>query len=136
MENQIIVAVKGIVYNNDKYLIIKRWSNDEVGAGTWEMPGGKIEFGEKLEEALIRETKEETGLDISVEKLLYATQFLSNPNRQVIIISYLCCADNTDVVLSEEHTDFLWITKNQFKDYVSEGILRDLEKNNILDILD
>jgi len=62
VENKIIVAVKGIINHNGKILIIQRSDDDETGANTWEFAGGKIDFGENLEDALIREVKEEVGL--------------------------------------------------------------------------
>ncbi|CAM3935348.1 MULTISPECIES: NUDIX domain-containing protein [Paenibacillus] len=76
MENKIIVVVKGVIAKNGKALIVKRSSTEEVDAGSWETVGGKIEFGEVLEEALIREVKEEIGIEVNVEKLLFATTFL------------------------------------------------------------
>lgn len=55
MRNKIVVVVKGIIFFNNKVLIIKRNERDEIDPGTWENFGGKIEFGEDLEYALIRE---------------------------------------------------------------------------------
>ncbi|MGE7919030.1 NUDIX domain-containing protein [Viridibacillus sp. NPDC093762] len=56
-ENEIIVAVKGIILNEGKLLIVQRDHNDEIG-------GGEVEFGEDLEAALVKEIKEE--VDISL----------------------------------------------------------------------
>lgn len=42
-ETKTVVAVKGVIIKNDKALLVKRSSNDEVGAGTWECAGGKID---------------------------------------------------------------------------------------------
>ena len=81
MENEFVVAVKGLINCNGKILIIQRCEEDEIGAGTWECAGGKVDFGEDLEAALMREIKEETGLGATVEKLLYATTFKANEYR-------------------------------------------------------
>ena len=134
MENKIVVAVKGIIVNNGRVLIVKRASNDEIGAGTWECVGGKIEFGEELETALIREIKEEVGLNIIVQKLLYAATFKTDPTRQVVILTYLCKSEATDVTLSMEHLEYLWATKDQLKQLLHPGILADFEKNNVFSI--
>lgn len=106
-------------------LILKRADGDEVGNGTWETVGGKIEFGEDLEPALIREIKEEAGIDVTVQKLLFATTFKTNPTRQVVILTYLCKTSQDNVVLSDEHSDYLWASKLQLKDYLPPSILSD-----------
>jgi 8-oxo-dGTP diphosphatase len=136
MENIIIVAVKGVIVNNGRVLIVKRTDYDEVGPETWECLGGKIEFGEELEAALIREVMEEAGLDVTVEKLLYATTFKTAPTRQVVVLTYLCRSAVTDVKLSTEHSDYLWATKDQLKQFLYSGILMDFEKYNVFSIED
>ena len=130
-ENRIIVVVKGIILQAGKVLIIKRAENDDINAGTWECVGGKIEFGEELETALKREVNEEVGLDITVERLLFATTFKTDPTRQVVILTYLCRSDKNEVVLSEEHMGYKWATKDQLKQFLFADIIEDFEKNNI-----
>jgi 8-oxo-dGTP diphosphatase len=134
MSEKIIAAVKGIILNDGKALIIKREDNDEVAAGTWELPGGKIEFGENLESALIREAKEETGIDIDVERLFYACTFLTSPTRQVVILAYLCNTKEKNVSLSEEHSEFMWASKAQLKEYLTSEILSDFDKYNVFSL--
>ncbi|TYQ15879.1 UNVERIFIED_CONTAM: 8-oxo-dGTP diphosphatase [Acetivibrio alkalicellulosi] len=134
MDNKIVVAVKGIIINGGRVLIVKRANNDEVGAGTWECVVGRIKFGEELETALIREIKEEIGLNITVEKLLYATTFKTSPTRQVVILTYICRSEVIDVNLSPEHVEYLWSTKAQLKQLLHPDILEDFAKNNIFSI--
>ena len=57
--------VIGLIHRDNKLLIQRRPENGLLG-GLWEFPGGKIEAGEKPENALLREIKEETGLDVSL----------------------------------------------------------------------
>lgn len=131
MENKIVVAVKGIIVHNNKALIIKRDDNDEAGAGIWEFAGGKVEFGEELEYALVREIKEEVGIDADVQKLLYATTFKTDPTRQVVVIAYRCQAKTNNVRLSEEHSDYAWVSKQELRNQLSHGILIDLDRYNV-----
>lgn len=73
MEVKQIRAGCGVmVFNKEKKLLLGLRNSDATKAdselheeGTWTMPGGNIEYGETFEEAGIRETKEETGLDVS-----------------------------------------------------------------------
>ncbi len=133
-ENKVVVAVKGIIFNKGKVLIVKRTDYDDVGGGTWECPGGKIDFGEDLVAALVREVKEEVGLDITVEKILYATTFNTDPMRQVVILTYLCRSVENEITLSDEHVDFLWATKEQLRQSLLASIVEDFEKNDIFSI--
>ena len=96
---EIKVAVKGVLIHNDKLLIVQRSKTDSFGAGTWENVGGNMEFGEDFEQALKREFLEEVGLAVHVKELLYASTFVTNPARQIIILVFLCESDSNNIVL-------------------------------------
>lgn len=130
---KIVVALKGIILLEGKILIVKRAPNDQVGANTWEFAGGKLEFGEGLEVALKREILEEVGLQVTAEKILYASTFQTDPFRQVVIIVYLCHALDKEVVLSKEHSEYLWVSKEELKEYLPQEIILDLIKNQVFD---
>ena len=131
MEDTVIVVVKGIIMYNGKVLIIKRSADDEIDPDTWECIGGKIEFGEDLENALKREAKEEAGITITVEKLLYATAFKINAHCQVILLAYYCTANDNIIKLSAEHTNYLWSNKKQMSNMLSKPIIDDFNRNSV-----
>ncbi|PYF08549.1 NUDIX hydrolase [Ureibacillus chungkukjangi] len=131
MTNTIVVALKGFILNNGRALFVQRAADDEIGAGSWECVGGQIEFGEDLETALLREIHEEVGLLVTIEQLLYATTFQTTPTRQVVIITYLCSSSNQNVVLSNEHSNYIWANKDQARFLLPQDIIRDFEKNNV-----
>jgi 8-oxo-dGTP diphosphatase len=132
--NQMIVVVKGLILNEGKVLIVKRSNEEEIGRGTWELVGGKIDFGENLETALLREIKEEVGLSVIVERILYATTFKTGSTRQVVLLTYLCRSHANAIVLSNEHSDYLWATKEEVKLLLDPEIRRDFEKNTIFSL--
>lgn len=132
--HNIVVAVKGVILFEGKMLLVQRAADDYVGAGTWECAGGKIEFGEELEDALIREIVEETGLTVTVGPILYAAAFMSDPARQVVILTYSCKSKQNTVRLSREHVDYKWCTKEQVKTLLPPQIIADFEKNNIFEL--
>lgn len=134
-ENQIIFVVKGVIINEEKVLILKRSEDEEVGGGTWENVGGKIEFGEELETALMREIMEETGLDVRVERILYATTFKTSPTRQIVLLTYLCTTDGKEISISTEHMDYLWATEAQLKARLPQEILADFERNDVFSLI-
>ncbi|OIK13535.1 NUDIX domain-containing protein [Bacillus sp. MUM 13] len=134
MTNKIVVAVKGVIVNEGKALIVRRHIEDEIGGGTWECVGGKIEFGEDLETALLREIKEEAGLSVRVERILYAATFNTNPMRQVVILTYLCRSKRKEVILSKEHSDYKWANKNQLRQLLPKEIISDFDKNNVFSL--
>jgi len=70
------IAVDGIITKDEKILLIKR--KNEPFKGKWALPGGFVEYGERVEEAVLREIKEETGLDAKIKKLFGV---YSDPNR-------------------------------------------------------
>jgi 8-oxo-dGTP diphosphatase len=86
-----MVTVDAIIERDGKILLIKR--KNEPFAGAWALPGGFIEYNESAEDAIIREAKEETNLDIAIKTHLGV---YSNPGRDprghVISICYIASA--------------------------------------------
>ena len=129
---RIVTALKAVITDGHRALIVRRAPDDDVAPGSWEFPGGKIEFGEALEEALRREVREETGLVAEVGALLYATTFLTGPGRQIVLLCYACTpAGAAGVRLSAEHTDFRWAGRAEMETMLPESILRDLAANDV-----
>jgi 8-oxo-dGTP diphosphatase len=78
-----VVAVAIIINENDELLLVKR--NIEPAIGEWAFPSGYVDNKEAVENAVVREVKEETNLDIGVEKLIGV---YSNSGNPVILIVY------------------------------------------------
>lgn len=72
----------GIVVEGDQILLLRQSAD---GQRDWSLPGGKLEDGETIEQALVREMKEETGLDIEPGRLLYVCDHLP---AQVVHITF------------------------------------------------
>lgn len=135
MENKVVVALKGIVLHQGRILLLQRSDEDDIGSGTWECVGGKLEFGEDLRESLEREILEEAGISVKAGKLLYATTFKTHEWRQVVILTYLCTTQNSDVVLSLEHKNSKWATAREAKNLLSKPIFDDIKKNSVFEMI-
>ncbi|MEK4627443.1 MAG: NUDIX domain-containing protein [Solibacillus sp.] len=129
------VAVKGILLKNDKMLIVRRSAFETSGAGTWENVGGELEFGESLETALKREFHEEVNLSITVQKQLYSTTFFTKKDRQIVLLTYLCESQNDNILLSNDHDQFLWATKEELLKLLPDSIISDYKQYGVLDLL-
>ena len=130
------IIVKCIIYNPklNRFLLIKRCENDDIGAGSWENAGGNIESGETPEAAVMREIQEETGItDIRIGNIAYVAVL----ERELpdLLIVYLCETSTETVKLSFEHQDYVWADEQQCRTLLPEAIIRDFEKNNVFDIL-
>lgn len=105
-------GVNVIINNKGKILILKR-SSREYYAGLWDFPGGTVEKGETLQQAAAREVKEECGLEIKLEKNYFYIYHYQD--RDLNIYDFKADFVSGDVVLSEEHTEFKWISKDEYK---------------------
>jgi len=70
------LAVDGVVFKDNTVLLVKR-KNDPF-KGFWALPGGFVEYGEKVEDSVVREVSEETGLETRVNRLVGV---YSDPSR-------------------------------------------------------
>lgn len=110
-ERKIIEVVAAVIIKDGNILCTQRGYGDFKGK--WEFPGGKIEKGEKLEDALIREIKEETNADIEVEKFVKTFEY-DYPEFHLIMHTFICTLLNDlEVVYHDdnnlEHENTIWL---------------------------
>ena len=110
-----VVGVGGVVLLDGRAVLIRRGS--EPLKGEWSIPGGTLELGETLVEGVVRELREETGLDVRVLELIEVFERIfpdaaGKPQYHFVILDYLCEAVNgtpspggdvTDIALAAEH---------------------------------
>lgn len=110
------VGVKIFLKNKDeKYLVLQRSKEKYPGVGAkWDIPGGRIDLGATLMENLNREVLEETGLTISGDIKLLTAQDILKTDKHVVRLTYFGFADG-EVKLSEEHSDYKWLTLDEVK---------------------
>ena len=81
--------------------------------GRYVVPGGHVELGERVEEAVVRESKEETGLYVRNLRFLCWQEFIYDPafwkHRHFIFFDYACQTDSAEVQLNDEAEAYLWI---------------------------
>lgn len=116
-----IVAVDGIIEHKGKILLIKHSHK-----GLYGIPGGQVENGENLIEALIRELKEETGINIEVEKLICISSNTSTypgyggydivPTK--VIFGFTGNYMGGELRISDETAEVLWVEKERVLDYL------------------
>ncbi|PWJ56746.1 NUDIX domain-containing protein [Dyadobacter jejuensis] len=80
---RIRVRVCGVLVESDSILLVGHQQGAHPENLFWAPPGGGVDFGEEMEQALKREFLEETGLDIEVEELLSVSEFLDHPLHAV-----------------------------------------------------
>lgn len=105
------IAAHGLLKKNSKFLVTKRSKINDYMPGYWDLPGGTVEFGEKVISALKREFKEETNLDIKPGKILHIYDYLSNNKRHQFQLVIECFSKNSKIILNpKEHSDFRWVS--------------------------
>ncbi len=116
MKSEIVVT--GILKDHDLFLIIKRDENDDKFPGAWEFPGGHVEVGERLKEALRRELKEEIGFTEEFNPLItHYYDEIKEDNNEIVYnleIDFIIDVnrDKLNIKLSNEHSDYKWVTKD------------------------
>lgn len=122
------LTVLGVVRRNDgKFLITKRVMTKRWAAGCWEVSGGAAQAGEDSKEAVLREVREETGLDVSnFEKEFLFTYRRENPeegdNYFVDVYRFTGEIAEEDLHMQEEETDgYMFATLNEIAEIAKEG---------------
>lgn len=107
-------VVAALIWQGDKFMICQRPAHKSRGL-LWEFVGGKTEPGESMENALIRECREE--LDITVEVGPIFTQVIHNYPDILIRLSLFHCTIREGTPRLLEHNDLRWITPGEIPDF-------------------
>ncbi len=122
MEIKTFVATKAFIVYQGKILIVRESNQYDEGtnAGKYDVPGGRVKPGQKWDESLRREIKEETGLEVKIGKPFHVGEWRPIVNEeqwQIIGIFFECHTQTDQIKLSQDHDDCQWINPADFKDY-------------------
>jgi 8-oxo-dGTP diphosphatase len=108
------VVVAAVVIREGRVLLTRRAEGKHL-AGMWEFPGGKLEDGESPEEALVRECREECGIEIEVAEILEVTHH-RYPEKNLLLLFYRCALRSGEVrhLEVDEHA---WVAPEDLGSY-------------------
>jgi 8-oxo-dGTP diphosphatase len=119
-----LVSLKAFIVEEGKLLVLENATEKRSGSSQWELPGGLLEIGEALEEGLIREVQEETGLGISVGGIVAAWDHWERDfefadgrivDARIVEIAFACQVVAGEVKLSDEHSQFKWASREELQ---------------------
>ena len=95
--------------------------SDRKWSGKYLIPGGHVEYGEKVEDTVKREVKEETNLDVKDMQFLGFSEIINpeefhDQSRHFVALNFKCSAKNEDVILNEEAEEYLWVSLDKVLD--------------------
>jgi len=138
MTSELKPAVKALIERDGKFLALKTETPDSE---YWVLPGGKVEYGEKPEEALEREIEEEISCSAEIGDTAGMYYFFTGEDDsgdQVILTAFEVSIDDQEVDISsnpadENITDFEWLEADEFMEKTENGSLRDLIRDYAYD---
>lgn len=122
------VGVKAVVVAEGKILLGTRM--DENDHGLFELPGGKLEVGESIQDAFKREVLEETGLIIDQDSVANPLEVLEFNNRIIFLIGQVTVSDQSGLLAqTEEMADVRFYSKEEVSGILDENKSRPVFKN-------
>jgi mutator protein MutT len=132
--SQPVVGVGAIIVCNGKILLEKRKS--EPGRGKWSVPGGLVELGESTEQAVIREVKEETGLDVENPELIdVVNNIILDANGKIeyhfVIVDYFVKLRGGELNAADDAEELKWVALDDVEKYNITSTLRAFLQRNM-----
>ncbi len=109
------IIQKAVIKAGEKYLILYRSEKEEIKPSCWDFPGGRLQDGEDPESGLMREVREETSLNVKVINREVNYEISLHGIMYFFVLYSVKVLENTEVILSGEHTDYRWATKKEME---------------------
>lgn len=118
---QPIVGVGAVILQDNRVLLVRR--GKEPLKGVWSLPGGALELGERLEEGIRREIREEVGLEVEVGPIVEVFERITPDERGVVryhyvLIDYLCRPTGGSLLAADDVDDARWVTLRELQNLV------------------
>ncbi|MEM2092753.1 MAG: NUDIX hydrolase [Candidatus Bathyarchaeia archaeon] len=131
---QPVVGVGAIIVCDGRLLVGKRRS--EPGKGKYSVPGGLVELGESPEQAVIREIREETGLEAESPELVdVVNKIVKDENGAIkfhfVIIDYFVKVKGGKLRAADDAEDLKWVPLEELEQYNITDTLREFLRNNM-----
>jgi mutator protein MutT len=114
-----VVGVGAVVVRDGRALVVKR--AHEPRKGEWSLPGGTVELGETLVDAVKREIKEETGLDVDVGDVIEVFDRVHHLDGRIrfhfVIVDYLCRPVGGTLRAGDDAEDVAWVASDDIERY-------------------
>jgi 8-oxo-dGTP diphosphatase len=128
-----IVGIGAIIVRNGKMLLEKR--KNDPGKGRWSVPGGVVELGENVTQTVIREVKEETGLDVAEpEHIDVVDQITRDENGRIkyhfVIVDYLVNLKGGTLNAASDADALQWVSLDDVEKYDLTGTFRAFFERN------
>ncbi|MGO7541264.1 NUDIX hydrolase [Rhizobium beringeri] len=114
-----VVGAMAVVVREDRLLLVRR--RNEPDAGRWSFPAGKIEFGETIDTAAIRELAEETGVSATAGRIITAVDAIDYDDEgkvqhHFVVVALLCQWITGDPQANDDATDARWFMLAELDD--------------------
>jgi len=105
-----VVAVGAVVVDHDRLLLVRR--GQAPAAGFWSVPGGRVEHGETLVEATVRELREETGLEGVCGSLIDWGEFFEGDHHSIVFDFEVTLVTHDEPVAADDAAEVRWVDLN------------------------
>jgi mutator protein MutT len=109
-----VTVAAAVIESSGRYLLMKR-APHKGNSGMWEFPGGKVDPGESLQQAIEREIREELGVKATAGRLLGSAETIDQ-NRRLRLFGVATLIENEPTVL-KDHSEFLWVKPEDLSKY-------------------
>jgi 8-oxo-dGTP diphosphatase len=111
---RVSVVVSALIEENGKVLLVKRKKSKKAFPGFWGLPTGKVKAGETLEEAVRREVKEETGLEVEPVEIYHITQEFHD-NHHHLVFAFKTKIKEGKLIAKSDVSEVKWFRPKEIK---------------------